>query len=218
MLRTIAFALAVSAAIPATAQPRPSFDCGRAREAVEKAICGSPELATLDRDIARTFNDLRRKIDPDTARALKEEQDTFNATREIALESRDTTLRAFMRDHLQMLRRMDPAPAGEGAAAFTGEWRSGAGSVKIKAAKAGALTVEINTVAAILARWVCEVSGEAKVADGRLSFTEDDVVITLARKGASLEVTEKLKDGQMRDYCGANGAVEGSYFRMRPGR
>jgi uncharacterized protein len=36
-------------AIPATAQPGPSFDCSRAANAVETAICQDGELSRLDR-------------------------------------------------------------------------------------------------------------------------------------------------------------------------
>jgi uncharacterized protein len=223
MLRHLAAALLLAAALPlsplpATAQERPSFDCARARSEVEKAICASRELSALDRGIATAFSAARAGLDPDSARALREEQDTFNATREIALHSRDTSLAGFMRDHLAMLRRIDPAPAGAGTAAYLGDWASGAGTVKIRQGEEGALAIEIATAAAITGRWVCELTGQAKLADGKLTFTEDDVVVTLARRGGSLEITEKLKEGQMRDYCGANGAVEGRYFRMQAAR
>jgi hypothetical protein len=218
MLRPLAAALLLAAALPAAAQNRASFDCVRAKSDVEKAICASAELSALDRNIAAVFGDLRRRLDRDAVKVLVEEQATFNGTRELAMDSPNTTLKDYMGEHLKMLRRIQPPAANSGPSAFLGEWASTAGTVTIKPGKGGSLQVSINTVAAVSARWVCDVSGEARLQDGKLVFTEDEVTITLSRRGQSLAVAEKLKDGQGRDYCGANGAVEGGYLKLRPGR
>ncbi len=204
-------------AVSASAQNRPSFDCTKAHNDVEKAICRSAELSNLDREIALVFSQLRRQLDSEAARALRQEQETFNASREVALGSRDTSLKEFMKGHLVLLRRIQSPSAATGAAAFLGEWGSPSGTVSIKPGKDGLFSVEINTAAVISARWVCEASGEARLRDGRLSFKEDDVEIILSRKGASLAVEEILPADHNRGYCGANGAVEGQYFKLRPG-
>jgi uncharacterized protein YecT (DUF1311 family) len=211
-------ALAILAGtFPVLAQNRPSFDCTKARDDVDKAICRNAELSNLDREIAIVFGQLRRQLDPDAARALRQEQETFNASREVALESRDTSLREFMKGHLTLLRRIQMPATASGAAAFLGEWGSPSGKVSIKPGKGGLLSVEINTAAMISARWVCEASGEARLRDGRLSFKEDDVEIIVSRKGQSLAIEEVLPADHGRGYCGANGAVEGQYFKLRPG-
>ena len=219
-MTTKAFLIAgivLATAIPAAAQNRPSFDCTKARDDVEKAICRSAELSNLDREIALVFGQLRRQLDSEAARALRQEQETFNASREVALSSRDTSLQEFMTGHLTLLRRIQIPATTTGAAAFLGEWGSPSGKVSIKPGKDGLFSVEINTAAMISARWVCEASGEARMRDGRLSFKEDDVEIILSRKGQSLAIEEILPADHGRGYCGANGAVEGQYFKLRPG-
>lgn len=45
---------------PASSPGGPSFDCAKAALPVEKAICASPELAVLDRELATTFADTLR--------------------------------------------------------------------------------------------------------------------------------------------------------------
>lgn len=48
----------------------PSFDCRRARSADERAICGDPGLARLDRTIGEGYQDLRTRIGEGAAQSL----------------------------------------------------------------------------------------------------------------------------------------------------
>jgi tetratricopeptide (TPR) repeat protein len=59
----------------------PSFDCGSARLAVEKAICADPQLGMLDREIADTYLRLINAKDSRTAGALRRAQRNFIAER-----------------------------------------------------------------------------------------------------------------------------------------
>lgn len=59
------------AVVPPTAASRPSFNCARARTRGEKAVCSSPELAALDRQMANFYQTAYRGAEPD-ARALLE--------------------------------------------------------------------------------------------------------------------------------------------------
>ncbi len=213
----MALAMAMSAAGPVSAQNRPSFDCAKAKGDVENAICKSAELSSLDREIALTFGQLRRRLGPEAARALRQEQETFNATRDVAMANPDSDLKSFMAEHLTWLRRIQLPAADAGSAAFIGEWSTPYGTVSIKPGKSGVLAIEINTTSGVSARWVCEVSGEARLRDGKLTFKEDNITIILARKGDVLGIEEIVPASQGRDYCGANGAIEGQYFKLRPG-
>src|SRR6202158_1866688 len=59
---------------------KPSFNCLTARRAVEKAICASPELANLDREINAVNTKVVRqagKDSPRAGRALQRAQDDF---------------------------------------------------------------------------------------------------------------------------------------------
>jgi uncharacterized protein len=67
---------------PLTAlDPHPSFDCGSARLAVEKAICADPQLGMLDREIADTYTRLIKVRDGRSAGVLRQAQRNFVATR-----------------------------------------------------------------------------------------------------------------------------------------
>lgn len=58
-----AVALPADGPEPVPAANGPSFDCAKATLAVEKALCASPELAVLDRELAVTFDDTVRNAD-----------------------------------------------------------------------------------------------------------------------------------------------------------
>jgi uncharacterized protein len=61
--------------------PAASFDCGKATQWAEKAICSDAQLAALDRRLARVFAEARRELAPDT-RKLLEEQRAFLGDRQ----------------------------------------------------------------------------------------------------------------------------------------
>jgi uncharacterized protein YecT (DUF1311 family) len=59
------------AVVPPSASARPSFNCARARTRGEIAVCSSPELAALDRQMASFYGTAYRGAEPE-ARALLE--------------------------------------------------------------------------------------------------------------------------------------------------
>jgi tetratricopeptide (TPR) repeat protein len=90
---------------------KPSFNCAAARRPIEKAICGNPELANLDREInavnTRVVHDAARS-DPRAGRAMQHEQDDFIARRNAAFGRPDYDLQKEMRqrlDHLLAIER-----------------------------------------------------------------------------------------------------------------
>jgi uncharacterized protein YecT (DUF1311 family) len=217
MTKSLLLALALLAgAGPAPAQNRPSFDCAKAKDDVEKAICKDTALSALDRDLAAAYGEAMRRLDSAGRKALQEEQSGFLMSRDNAMNWPDTSLKDYMTFRLEFLRGIRAGASGSEAAAFFGEWKNEIGSVKIARGKGGKLSIEINTVAPINARWVCEVSGKAPVSGGALRFIEDDVKIAIRRSGSLLKVDETLPAGRgTRDYCGANGSVEGLYFKVK---
>lgn len=89
---------------------KPSFNCLTARRAVEKAICGNPELANLDREI----NAVNTKVvheaandSPRAGRALQREQDEFIARRNAAFGRPGYDLRKAMKERLDKLLGVD---------------------------------------------------------------------------------------------------------------
>ncbi|HTO66756.1 MAG TPA: hypothetical protein VMM15_36530 [Bradyrhizobium sp.] len=89
---------------------KPSFNCAAARRGAEKAICASPELANLDREIdaASTRVILRAATDARAARVLRGEQEDYLAHRNAAFGRPGFDLLKAMRerlDHLLALER-----------------------------------------------------------------------------------------------------------------
>jgi tetratricopeptide (TPR) repeat protein len=85
---------------------KPSFNCAAAKRPVEKAICASPDLANLDRQI----NAVNRKAvhdatadSPRAGRALQQEQDDFLARRNADFGKPGYDLQKVMSDRLQRL-------------------------------------------------------------------------------------------------------------------
>ncbi len=85
---------------------KPSFNCATAKRPVEKAICGNPELATLDRQInavnTRVVRDAGR-ANPGGGRTLQREQDDFLRQRDTAFGRPDYDLLKVMRARLDHL-------------------------------------------------------------------------------------------------------------------
>ncbi len=84
MRRTILVAVALLAAPAALAQPKPSFDCAKASTPIEKLVCGSPELAKADSDLADTYTALAAKLDAKGREHLAKDE-----TRWLVQRSRD---------------------------------------------------------------------------------------------------------------------------------
>ena len=85
---------------------KPSFNCATAKKAVDKAICGNPELANLDREINAVNTKVVRQATSDSpraGRAMQREQDDFIARRNAAFGRPDYDLLKAMRERLDHL-------------------------------------------------------------------------------------------------------------------
>ena len=85
---------------------KPSFNCLTARRAVEKAICGNPDLANLDREINAVNTKLVRDAasdSPRAGRALQREQAAFLAERNASFGRPDYDLHKAMKARLDHL-------------------------------------------------------------------------------------------------------------------
>lgn len=87
---------------------KPSFNCARARRAVERAICGNRELADLDREIfATNARVIREARNADDAKALEREQDDFIARRNAEFGRPGYDLKKAMQERLKRLNGVD---------------------------------------------------------------------------------------------------------------
>ena len=87
---------------------KPSFNCATARRPVEKAICASPELANLDRDVYGSYaRALQEAQSPRQARDLRRAQDVFIARRNVQFGKPGYDLQKAMRERLQRINGVD---------------------------------------------------------------------------------------------------------------
>ena len=85
---------------------KPSFNCATARRPVEKAICGNPELANLDREINAVNTRVVREASQENAhagRAMQREQDEFLSQRRAEFGRPGFDLQKMMRERLDHL-------------------------------------------------------------------------------------------------------------------
>lgn len=78
----------------------PTFDCLRARKAVEKAICSDPELTKLDWDIDQAYRNILVRLDAKAASRLRQSQRAFIETRDRSFGRPDYMLRKEMESRL----------------------------------------------------------------------------------------------------------------------
>jgi uncharacterized protein len=213
MVRASCFALvlAMMVAAPASAQNRPSFDCAKATEDVETAICKSGKLAKLDRDIASAYAQARRQLDPSGQEALQEDQESFLSSRAAALAENSKSLMEFMGERLKLLRGMVAPPPGGGEAAFLGQWHNDSGFVRITRAAGGALKVSIETSTPVTGMRACSVEQTAALKDAKLTFRSGEVTVSVQRKSGLLEVEH---EGDLHIVCGHGSWLRGTYFRV----
>ena len=87
---------------------KPSFNCAAARRPVEKAICASPELANLDRDVYGSYvRALQEAQTPRQERDLRRAQDAFIARRNAQFGKPGYDLQKAMRERLQQINGVD---------------------------------------------------------------------------------------------------------------
>jgi tetratricopeptide (TPR) repeat protein len=89
---------------------KPSFGCTTASRPVEKAICASPALADLDREIAAANARVVRAATRDNPRAgrdLQHQQDDFIVRRDAAFGRPDYDLQKAMHERLEHLQALE---------------------------------------------------------------------------------------------------------------
>jgi tetratricopeptide (TPR) repeat protein len=87
---------------------KPSFNCATARRPVEKAICASPELADLDREVHGSYvRAIGEAPGPRDLRKLKQQQDEIIARRNAQNGKPGYDLKKAMRQRLQEIDGVD---------------------------------------------------------------------------------------------------------------
>ncbi|MBR0719757.1 tetratricopeptide repeat protein [Bradyrhizobium liaoningense] len=87
---------------------KPSFNCARARRAVEKAICADLDLAELDSDVQGSYvRAVREASNPRDKKLLQREQDAYIARRNAEFGRPGYDLKKAMLERLQQINGID---------------------------------------------------------------------------------------------------------------
>jgi tetratricopeptide (TPR) repeat protein len=87
---------------------KPSFNCATARRPVEKAICASPDLANLDREVHGSYmRVLQESGNAGDIRTVKREQEAFIARRNAQFGKPGYDLQKAMRERLRQINGVD---------------------------------------------------------------------------------------------------------------
>jgi uncharacterized protein YecT (DUF1311 family) len=216
-MRSIALAAVLAAAsLPAVAQNAP-IDCSKAATPVDQAICADPELQALDRSLRDAYVKALGRIDKDAYKALQKDQKAFLDERAMVLERKTMPLAEYVRNRTTFLERIENPPWSREAGAFLGTWRSSLGLVQVTKEESGKLLVSISTLSPGENAWVCDIESLAAMPkNGRVTFTEDEVKVTLSRRGSALVIGDEVPQGDGgRTFCGANGYIDGVFFKVK---
>jgi hypothetical protein len=214
MKRFALSAALVAFAMPAFAQTAP--DCSKLSAPVDKAICADPALSDLDKAMRLSFTKARARVDSDSLKALEKDQKDFLSERALVFENRSMPLDAYMTNRLSFLDGLENPAWSRDATAFLGTWKNSLGEVRISKDDLGKLIVAISTLSPAESKWICDIEGSGTPKNGKLEFSEDDVKITVSRRGSALVVGDQLPQGDGgRPFCGANGYIDGAFFKMK---
>jgi uncharacterized protein len=132
----IALALVLSAT-PAVAQSGPSFDCAKASNEVELAVCATPRLATADREMAAIYTALVGKLSGPAKDHLVKDQQRWMAIRNDAcIGTKDEIIRCLERHYRPRLNNL--RVFGDGLYPFISE------QALLKAGKVGKISYAID--------------------------------------------------------------------------
>jgi len=203
-------------AAPALAAPA-SFDCTKAHNATERAICADAGLSARDLEIAGTIAGLLRRLDLVTAKILREDQAAFLADRNDQQGDR-AGLATSLAARSAFLAAIDPAPRAD----FAGDWANARGRLVVRRGDAGSWTVEID------ARdpgglWTCRFTGTAKAGRPDLAAESRETAVgwtvRIVRKAGALQVSVEVPDGGKPGApfpaCTERGSVAGGYLPVK---
>jgi uncharacterized protein len=217
MRRILLSAFVSALALPAIAQTVP-VDCAKAATPIATAICADPELQELDKALSKVFSAARGRVDSDSLKALDKDQKAFMDERQLVIDRKGMPLAEYLRHRIAFLDRLESPKWGRDTTAFVGVWRNSLGEVRIQKDEAsGRLVVGISTISPAENNWICDIESVSDAPkNGRLTFTEDEVKVTLARRGSALVVGDQVPEGDGgRPFCGANGYIDGAFFKVR---
>jgi len=135
-MRLVALALAL-AATPAFAQSGPSFDCARASNEVELAICAMPQLTAADREMVAVYGALAGKLSgPAKDHLVKDQQHWLALRSDACVGTKDDVIRCLERHYRARINNL--RVFGDGLYPFIGE------QALVKTGKVGKISYSID--------------------------------------------------------------------------
>jgi hypothetical protein len=202
-------------AAPPQAASGPSFDCAKASNEVERAICGDGGLGRLDGEVARAYRDARARFQGE-----REAQAALQADQRNWLSGRDWSMfpgAGVGLDSYLSERAADLSAYTGPRASLSGRWSNVLGTFDI-AVRDNRATISASAVEPTRSTWICQIEGEATRSGETLTLAPPDAegwTIILTRQGSTLRVTETPHasgEPSIRPYCGNNGRFEGIYL------
>lgn len=156
---------------------QPSFSCGAARKPAERTICASPELATMDRQVADLYARLRTAGTPAQREALRADQIRWMAKRD-ACRTNAACIETRMKERRAALTMRGRGVQPSGEAMTDSDWTTKQASPRGQAGraiafeKAGIRAVEPVLVEGRLLTGFPVMMGELKGAPVRMRYRE----------------------------------------------
>jgi uncharacterized protein len=219
-LPVLTLAAAVLVASPQPAQAQASFDCTKAKTAVEKAICADRTLAGLDRKMAAAYASALKRFDAATGRLVREDQQAAMQLRDWAFDFEDFDMAGFLESRVVQLDAYDAAPR----ATFVGTWANVGGTATVEASPKG-LTVSVTASDGAIGRWICQFEGSGRLDGAQMVVAEapgssdyEGWTLRFVRDGQAIRITAEKPAGYegTPPYCGAVGNVDGTYIAAKP--
>lgn len=211
-MRVLLLAVLTFCVVSDHAWSQASFDCARAGTAIEKAICGAPELSQLDRQLSQAYAQRRASVQGQQRQVLTDAQRAWIRSRDAACL---TDGRADPGCLAELYRRRIVEISGPLAAdGWAGRWRFSRagfdGEMRIAAIGQGLWRVSVQTAMDSGTVSTCDVTVEARDVSGRLLGRNDDVEIAVSATGrGGLQVAQTAGPSP----CGLNATFEGAYLR-----
>ncbi len=213
-------ALTGVACLSTPARAAPSFDCGKARSKVEKAICASVALSALDQRVATAYAKAMMRLDGAGQAALRADQRLFLDARDHFFGTPDYDLRAELAARAVWLERINPRAAG----AWDGTWGSVMGEITLS--KKGGRAA-IDTVALSQSHPTCTLEAATISVDGGLIVggtaadlkENDGWSVRLTRAGDALTADLLPPKGREQvggpPFCGNIPSIGGEFLPLR---
>jgi uncharacterized protein len=217
-MKRFAFAaVLIACAAPVMAQTAVPPDCSKAATPVDQAVCADPQLSALDKSVRDAFVKAQGRVDKDALKALQKDQKDFMTERALVFANKAMPVEQYMQNRLAFLEKLENPAWSRDAGAFLGIWKNSLGEVRVTKDDSGKLVVSISTLSPAESKWICDIESVTDAPkNGRLTFTEDEVKVTLSRRGSALVIGDQVPEGDGgRPFCGANGYIDGAYFKVK---